>query len=168
MFARFGITEATYKAFLKANQQAGSKTVKDQLAPAADMLDIAIAIGDASQEIQKKGGKQAVAPLPEMIDKFLNMAASWVAAEVALGVTAPDQPIVDKPGDLIRRMYLLLYSSDFRKHPARGDFDEVAWNALLKAVNAGKSSFDDLLPHCRTLCSAVATEFTLSLWPWIW
>jgi hypothetical protein len=167
-FARFGITPATYKGFLQANQAAGSKDIKAQLATAEDMLKAAIAIEDSSRKIRETGGKNPDEPLRKLIDEFLRLAASWVAAEVALGITEPDQPVVNQPGQLIRRMYLLLYSSAFRQNPDRGDFNQPAWDTLLAAVKAGTGRFDDLLPHCRTLCGQVATEFTNSLWPPIW
>jgi hypothetical protein len=167
-FARYGITLATYEGFLQANQGAGSSTVKSELAPAEKMLKTAIAIEEASKVIRDGEGNQPDPALAALIDEFLKMAASWVAAEVALGITAPDQPKVNEPGQLIRRMYLLLYSADFRDHPDRGDFDKTAWNALLKAVKDGGGKFDDLLPHCRTLCKAVADEFTAGLWAVSW
>jgi hypothetical protein len=167
-FARFGITPATYKAFLQANQAAGSKRVEAELAPAEKMLETAIEIEKESEKVRNAGGNQAVVPLPKLIDEFLRMAASWVAAEVALGISEPDQPVCAEPGEFIRRMYLLLYSADFRSKPDSGKFDPTAWKAVLTAVEHGSAPFDELLPHCQLLCSQVAAEFTASLWPWIW
>jgi hypothetical protein len=165
---RFGITEDTYQAYLKNNRDRGSKKVKAELASADDMLATAIALERAAAEVRKHHSSVADTALAGLIEKFLGMAASWVAAEVALGVTAPDQPIATEPGDLIRRMYLLLYSSDFRKSPDAAGFDPDAWKVVLGAVKAGGGHFDELLPHCRKLCGAVANEFTSSLWPWVW
>jgi hypothetical protein len=169
-FARFGITDAAYAAFVVNNVAAGSSTIEKTLAPAKGMLDLALAIENASGEVRQTKGKSAVAiaPLPDLIAKFLAMAATWMVAEVALGITAPDQPMTDGPGDYIRRLYLLLYSSEFRKAPDPGKFDPDAWKALLQAVVARGGSYDRLLEPCFKLCGQVADEFTQSLWPDIW
>jgi hypothetical protein len=169
-FARFNITPAIYRAFLKGNMEAESKTVEGELATAERMLKRAVEIEEVSKKIRDGGGNQAVDPLPELINDFLKMAASWVAAEVALGLelAEPDQPIASQPGELIRRMYLLLYSDAFRQSPDPGKFDRTAWEAVLKAVQKGSAPFDELLPHCRTLCGQVADEFIASLWPFVW
>ncbi len=167
-FAHFGITNSAYGQFLSINESRGSKTVRAELATAERMLQAAVDIETASAAIRANGGKTAAPPLPALIEQFLGFAASWVAAEVALGITEPDQPVADKPGELIRKMYLLLYCSAFRSKPDRGAFDEKAWNAVLAAVEKGEGSFDELLPHCRTLCAQVADEFIGSLWPDIW
>lgn len=167
-FERFGITNDMYAAYLDANRMMKSALVERELARADDMLAVANAIQKQSTAVRANGGSKAIPPLTESITKFLDMAASWVAAEVALGITAPDQPVVAAPGELIRRMYLLLYSSEFRKNLDPGTFDKQAWDALLHAVTHGSGSFDTLLPHCRTLCGSIADEFNASLWPIIW
>jgi hypothetical protein len=168
MLALFGITPASYEHFLAVNEAAGSRTIRKELPRAEDMVKTALVIERESAKIRANHGTKPDPELSKLIEDFLKMTASWMTAEVALGITAPDVPIIAGPGQLIRRLYLALYSSDFRQHPDRGDFDEVAWTALLKAVNDGKAKFDDLLPHCWKLCGAVAQEFSASQWNIIW
>lgn len=169
-FARFNITQATYKGLLKGNLDAKSGTVQTELATPERMLGIAVDIEKESKAVRDAGGDRPGDILASLINEFLRMAASWVAAEVALGLelAEPDQSIVNEPGEFIRRMYLLLYSEAFRQTRDPGEFDQTAWDEVLKAVQQGSAPFDDLLPHCRTLCSQVAKEFIDSLWPFTW
>ncbi len=169
-FARFNITQATYKGLLKGNLEAKSATVEAELATPEMLLAIALDIEQESKAVRDAGGDRPGDKLASLISEFLRMAASWVAAEVALGLelSEPDQAIVNEPGEFIRRMYLLLYSEAFRQTPDPGEFNKDAWNAVLKAVGQGGAPFDGLLPHCRTLCGQVAEEFIDSLWEKSW
>jgi hypothetical protein len=165
MFERFGITSSVYEGFIRDIKN--SETIKRKLPTAEAMLAKGLEIQEASARSREESGANAEAPTA-LIAEFLRMSAAWMVAEVALGVTAPDQPIANEPGEFIRRLYLLVYSSEFRKNPDPGGFDRPSWGAILEALQRGSGSFDDLLPHCQVLCGQVADEFTANLWSFIW
>lgn len=163
-FRKYAITELTRRQFSE------SGISPSKITPAAELLSLGKKIEEgAAAQRRKPEGTPASPSLVEPTNEFFRKSASWLAAELTLGLPQPDQNGCAGNGASVpAALYRLLYCSNPKLKAKPGAVSESDWTDVSNAVEARQGDFEALLPVCERLCLAMAAEFNGSLWPHVW